>query len=154
MISSSRTNEDRLYDELAKLALRVLKPGGSLAVIVLNGGQEFAYVLDKVREIGMSFHHYIPLLHGGGRDRLHKSGIQVDHKPILWFTKPGPKQPTKYFDIHNVIWSSPPSKDNHEWEQSTIEAEHIIKPLTVQGQTILDPFMGSGTTGIATLPIR
>ena len=37
---------------------------------------------------------------------------------------------------------------------STIEAEHIIKPLTVEGNIILDPFMGSGTTGEAALNLN
>ena len=36
-----------------------------------------------------------------------------------------------------------------EWEQSIIEAEHIISRLTVTGQTVFDPMMGSGTTGAA-----
>jgi adenine specific DNA methylase Mod len=37
------------------------------------------------------------------------------------------------------------------WQQSTIEAERVIKTLTVENQIVLDPFMGSGTTGIAAL---
>ena len=41
-----------------------------------------------------------------------------------------------------------------KWEQSTIEAEHMIKPLTVEGNIILDPFMGSGTTGEAALNLK
>ena len=51
-----------------------------------------------------------------------------------------------YSDIEDLIESQPADKTMHEWEQSTIEAEHIIKPLTVEGQTVLDSFMGSGTT--------
>ena len=31
---------------------------------------------------------------------------------------------------------------------------HIIKPLTVEGQTILDPFMGYGTNGITALQLN
>ena len=51
-----------------------------------------------------------------------------------------------YIDIEDLIESQPADKTMHEWEQSTTEAEHIIKPLTVEGQTVLDSFMGSGTT--------
>jgi adenine specific DNA methylase Mod len=36
-------------------------------------------------------------------------------------------------------------------QQSTIEVERVIKTLTVENQIVLDPFMGSGTTGIAAL---
>ena len=42
----------------------------------------------------------------------------------------------------------------HEWEQSTIEAKHVIKPLTVEGQTILDPFMGYGNFGVSYITLK
>ncbi len=50
--------------------------------------------------------------------------------------------------------SKKPDKIAHEWEQSTVEAEHVIKGLTVQNQIVLDPFMGSGTTGAAALQLN
>ena len=56
-----------------------------------------------------------------------------------------------YSDIEDLIESQSADKTMHDWEQSTIEADHIIKPLTVEGQTILDPFMGYGTFGVAAL---
>lgn len=36
----------------------------------------------------------------------------------------------------------------------TVEAEHVISKLTVEGDTVLDCFMGSGTTGIAALRLK
>jgi DNA modification methylase len=56
--------------------------------------------------------------------------------------------------IGDYIESIPPSKIEHEWQQSTIEAEYIIKNLTMENQTVLDPMMGSGTTGIAALKLN
>ena len=35
-----------------------------------------------------------------------------------------------------------------------MEAEYIIKNLTIENQTILDPMMGSGTTGLAALNLK
>ncbi|HET9807164.1 MAG: DNA methyltransferase [Deltaproteobacteria bacterium] len=55
--------------------------------------------------------------------------------------------------IGDYIESIRPSKLHHEWEQSTVEAEYIIKNLTMENQTVLDPMMGSGTTGIAELDL-
>jgi len=49
---------------------------------------------------------------------------------------------------------TPPLKIEHEWQQSPIEAEYIIKNLTLEKQTVLDPMMGSGTTGIAALNLN
>ena len=61
---------------------------------------------------------------------------------------------TIYQDVADLIESKAVSKDSHEWEQSTIEAEHMIKPLTVEGNIVLDPFTGSGTTGEAALNLN
>ena len=46
-----------------------------------------------------------------------------------------------------MIESKPPDKSLHEWAQSPVEAEYIIENLTVENQTVLDPFMGAGNFG-------
>ena len=61
---------------------------------------------------------------------------------------------TIYQDVADLVESKAVSKDSHKWEQSTIEAEHMIKPLTVEGNIVLDPFMGTGTTGEAALKLK
>jgi DNA modification methylase len=38
-----------------------------------------------------------------------------------------------------------------EWQQSPLEAQHVISKLTIEGDVVLDPLMGSGTAGIAAL---
>ena len=76
-------------------------------------------------------------------------------KPLLWYYKPkentNEKGPTMYTDIADFIESEPPKKELHKWEQSAVEVVHFLKPLTVENQMVLDPLMGSGTTGIAAL---
>ena len=44
-----------------------------------------------------------------------------------------------------------PTKDDIDWQQSSVEAEHVIARLTrANGKDIVfDPMMGSGTTGTA-----
>ncbi len=57
--------------------------------------------------------------------------------------------------LYDYVESKPPEKILHPWEQSTVEAQYIIKNLTVgENQIVLDPLMGSGTTGIAALNLR
>ena len=50
-----------------------------------------------------------------------------------------------------VIVSEPISgpKNFHKWAQFPTEALQIISRLTFENQIVLDPMMGSGTTGIA-----
>jgi adenine specific DNA methylase Mod len=56
--------------------------------------------------------------------------------------------------IGDYIESVAPLKIEHEWQQSTVEAQYIIENLIIENQTVLDPMMGSGTTGLATLNLR
>jgi len=58
-----------------------------------------------------------------------------------------------------ILWVTllilaPPDKILHEWIQSPVEAEHIIKNLTLKNQIILDPMMGTGTTGVAAIKLN
>jgi DNA modification methylase len=84
---------------------------------------------------------------------MHKQRVWPYYKPLLWFVK-GNKNNNAPEDIGDLIKSKPVDKSMHPWQQSTIEAEYCIKHLTVEGQTVLDPFLGSGTTGLAALKLN
>jgi site-specific DNA-methyltransferase (adenine-specific) len=53
-----------------------------------------------------------------------------------------------------MIESRPPDKSLNDWAQSTVEAEYLISKLTVENQTVFDPMMGNGTTGISALKLK
>jgi DNA modification methylase len=79
---------------------------------------------------------------------MHQRGVYVGWKPLLWFVKGDKRMPT-WRSVPDVIDSLvKPDKIIHPWQQSEADAEHIIKYLTVEGQVVLDPFLGSGTTAI------
>ena len=140
-----------LYEDLANLALRVLKPGGSIVFITGH------IILDKVFAIfskypALKYWWTIAVKHNGAKQRVHSRSVFAEWKPMLWYTK-GDK-PNILDTMFDHIESNPPDKSCHEWAQSTVEAEHIIKYLTVENQIILDPMFGSGTTGIAALKLN
>ena len=143
-----------LYADLAKLADRVLKPGGSLITFVGH------YAIFKINDLiransSLVYHWQIIVKHNGSKSRIHARHIWPYYKPLLWYYKPTiDGKIIIYQDIADLVESKAVSKDSHEWEQSTIEAEHMIKPLTVEGNIVLDPFMGSGTTGEAALNLK
>lgn len=66
----------------------------------------------------------------------------------------------KWYDttnkIANVIKMNKiiPSKEQHPTEKPVKLMEHFIRLHTKEGDTILDPFMGSGTTGVAALKLN
>jgi DNA modification methylase len=143
-----------LYGDLAKLADRVLKPGGSLITYV--GHYAIFKINDLIRSYSeLVYHWQIIVRHSGSKSRIHARHIWPYYKPLLWYYKPTIEgKLTIYQDVADLVESKAVSKDSHEWEQSTIEAEHMIKPLTVERNIVLDPFMGSGITGEAALNLN
>lgn len=56
--------------------------------------------------------------------------------------------------IGDHIDAKPLPKISYDREQSSFEAEYIIKNLTIENQTVLDPMMGLGTVGIAAFNMK
>jgi len=141
-----------LYDDLAKVAVRSLKDGGSL---VAYCGQDLAckhQVVEFMISSGLTPWWEIPVIHAGPFARVYPKQVVVTYKPLLWFVK-GTTLRTSDF-IRDSIVSKTPDKTDDDWTQSTVEAEHVMSRLTLENQVVFDPFMGSGTTGLAALRLR
>ncbi len=139
-----------LYDNLAQLAMRVLKNGGSLVTYV--GNYAIPQVIDMMESAGLKYWWTIAVILEGSFARHYPRKVSIKWKHLLWFVKGDTTNAVDF--ISDAINSIRPSKTMHEREQSTIEAEHVISRLTVENQTILDPMMGSGTTGAAALKLK
>lgn len=132
-----------LYEAAAKEAARILKPGGSM--IAYSGQRHLPAVL-----AGMSKHlRYwwtIAGVHEGGNQMLQKLGVRCGWKPIVWFVK-GTRG-----DVQNVILDvvrGDREKGSHEWQQAQSEAEYYIRELCSESGTVVDFFLGGGTTAAA-----
>ena len=151
-----------LYEELAKLAVRVLKPGGSLVFFVghiildevFNIFNEFSFK-NTSNNLGLKYWWTLAVKHSGHHQKIYPRYVFAEWKPLLWYVK-GERANEMVISntIGDYIESTSPSKLLHEWEQSPVELEYIIKNLTLENQTVLDPMMGSGTTGIAALKLN
>ena len=134
-----------LYGKLAELGQRVLKPGGSLICYIPS--YELPTVLELLTYGDLRYWWQICVKHTGGHAHMKQRFVFVHWKPLLWFVKGTLAESTDSID--DYIKSQKPDKLLHPWQQSTIEAEHVIKKLTIAtNQIVFDPFMGSGTTGI------
>ncbi len=86
----------------------------------------------------------------GGAGHSQANGFIVQReewKPILWFSKD--PMPRTSLTRDAVGWEQKREKSDYEWQQSVTGFEELIQLFSVQGQTVLDPMMGAGTTGIA-----
>ena len=139
------------------LPTRVLKPGGSLVfltghIILDDVFTIFREVSSKNNNSNLKYWWTLAVKHSGPHTKIHPRYVFAEWKPMLWYVK-GERVNDLVISntIGDYIESIPPPKIEHEWQQSTTEAQYIIKNLTLDNQTVLDPMMGSGTIGIAAL---
>jgi hypothetical protein len=128
-----------LYGDLARESARVLKTGGSL--LAYTGQHSIARVTSLMSE-HLRYWWMIAIRLSGGHGRL--KGVFVEWKPLLWFVKNTRADTCEY--VADFLQSKLPAKREHRWQQSMIEAEYYISHLTKPGDTVLDPFAGTGTT--------
>jgi len=131
-----------LWSDLGKFANRVLKPG---RLLVAYSGQ---YHLVEV--IRMLCEHLSYIWLGGLKMRgPHKNIVQQRRiynrcKPLLFFVA-GDYEPVEWID--DFFDDDRQEKDRFEWQQGVAPARYYIEKLTDPGQVVIDPFLGSGTTG-------
>ena len=151
------TEHIHIYSELAALANRILKPGGSLVTYI--GQHNLHEILKIFTSKNLKYWWQIAVKHTGATTAFHQRKVFVLWKPLLWFVK-GDKLSESYpitalnDYLYDFVESKPPEKLLHPWEQSTVEAIHVMKKLTTENQIVLDPLMGTGTTGIAALNLK
>lgn len=82
----------------------------------------------------------------------------TDKEYCLYFRKGGYCQPERYDDAGTVFFSELNVKDKKRWGHPTIKPlpiiERLIKNSSKEGDLILDPFSGSGTTAIACVRLK
>ena len=134
---------EHLYGLVAEQAKRVLPIGKSF--VTLCGHYQLPRVLNDIGE-HLKYRWIAKLDQPGSNARL-SMGIQVTWKPMLWFVNE--KLSPRRCIVDNCT-SRKRSKDTgHPWQQDLDYALWAINYMTDEGDTILDPFMGSGTTGVA-----
>ena len=137
-----------LFVHLVTVATRVLKPGGVL--LVMSGQSYLPDVIRLMNGSGLTYHWCLAYLTPGGQaPHLFARNVNTFWKPVIWFTK------GKYEGdcIGDVLKSEVNDNDKrfHKWGQSVSGTAEIVERFTDPGQTILDPFLGGGTTGIVSL---
>ncbi len=132
-----------LYTDLFRLAENNLREGGSLLIMC---GQSYLQDIFRI-ETSLGYQWTLAYLTPGGQSpQLWTRKVNCFWKPILWFVK------GEYDgDWHGDVYDSKVNDNDkrfHEWGQSESGIAKLIKEFTLPDETILDPFLGGGTTGI------
>lgn len=135
-----------VWEFLAKESFRVLKKEKS--VIAFAGVVNLELAILTMKQAGMNYHwcggqyHNVPTPVKGKK-------IQCRWKPILWYTKGihNPEEQKKW--PCDFLITTHREKSLHPWQQPLGIFTYWMSHLSEQGNYILDPFSGAGTTLIA-----
>ena len=130
------------WGDLSKIANRILKPGGFC--ICYSGKLHLPDVINLMTE-HLSYYWQLILLHTGLPAAVHPVKMNTMYKPILIFYKEPRTPQDKY--IIDLIKGTGREKYGHKWQQAEDELKQVLDNFTHEGDLILDPFAGSGTTG-------
>jgi 16S rRNA G966 N2-methylase RsmD len=136
-----------LYSDLGTVAARLLMPGGSL--VCYTGQAILPAVLDRLQE-HLRYWWTFALTHEHGGQQLPGKWVLVEWKPLVWFVKDY-RLGREY--LADRLRGSRPEKAHHEWAQGIEEVAYLIERLTEPGETVCDPFAGSGAFGRAALSL-
>jgi 16S rRNA G966 N2-methylase RsmD len=134
-----------LYEILAKRAKEWLKPEGLLIAMC---GQSYLNQIYEMLSTHLKYYWTAAYMTPGQPTPLRQRQVNSTWKPLLIYS-PSDKYKGKIFG--DVYTSEKPEKDNHEWGQSISGMSSIISQICLAGQSIFDPFLGSGSTGVAAL---
>jgi site-specific DNA-methyltransferase (adenine-specific) len=133
-----------LLRAIAVEAVRVIKPSGSL--LVFCDWRMQASLQPAIESAGLRYQNLIVW------DKGHMGlgvAFRAQHELVLHFTNGAPAYHAR--DTGNVIKCSRVTGNNREHQtQKPVELmERLIRVVTPSGGTVLDPFAGSGSTGVA-----
>lgn len=130
-----------LLADLAAWADKVLAPDGILAVLM---GQTHLPEVYRLLDGGRTYRWTACYLTPGAGYRSYPRRLQSNWKPLIIYGG-GPR----FADVFRTQASDADAKNNHKWGQDYGAFHTIVETLTTRGQTVVDPFMGSGTTLLA-----
>ena len=139
-----------LYEPLGAFALRVLKPG-RLAVVYAGHLQ-----LDREMELltrgGLTYMWHGANVLSGLHTRVRVRMVFGQHRSVLMYSA-GPYRPRTW--LNDVAFAEgrggPEERPLHAWQQALEPVRHWIRQVSQPGELIADPFLGSGTTAVASL---
>ena len=135
------------WSELSKFAKRVLKPNGFC--IAYSGQMHLPEVIKRMSE-NLDYYWTFAVYHEGQTQIVNGVNLICRWKPVLIFQN-GKRKISN--TIQDYFISKQREKDGHDWQQSESGVSYLIERFTEIGDTICEPFAGSGTTIKASLKL-
>lgn len=134
-----------LWEDLGKVAARVLKTG---RLLVAMSGHFYVPTVLRNLEKSLTYVWIATMAFGGVPNTVYPYWLKSYGKPLLLFSK-GKYDPIPDHWFKDLVDGDGMNKNNHPHQQGVSESRYLIETLTREGDIVVDPFLGSGTNGIA-----
>ena len=129
---------------------RVLKPGGALYMFTAR--EQNGYFVRKAVQRGFLYRNQLAMVKKNPLPSLSKSNWRSAFEACLYVTKGKPRtfNFVSQAECKNVFhYSNSRRETKHPTEKPLAFIDLIVRVSSNEGELVLDPFMGSGTTAVA-----
>ena len=159
IVNDSDIRIDKLFAQFLPEFKRILKPHGVVCIFSAGGGKKITTALATLE---LSKHLYLiqTLIWSKGKTDGSFIGLGWKYRPSYETILVASKDPDDYAFYpqysSNVLVYKPHILQNgeHPTQKPVDLIQHLLKNHTKKEDIILDPFMGSGTTGVACKQLR
>lgn len=135
-----------LYEELSRKASEWLKPNAPCIVMIGQSWLELSLeLLSKHLNYIWSLCYYSP----GKSTQIMGRKIKSNWKPLIYLVNG--KNEGEH--INDWVDAGSYDKSHHDWGQTVEGMAQVVERFTVKNDVVLDPFCGSGTTGVASVKL-
>ena len=141
---------DKGFDYLSWLELAVSGLSKNGSIIVFCSFYQISYIIERLESLGLRYKYTNRWVKNNPMPRNRARRYVVDYEFAVWGAK-GKWTFHRQNDTYDrpEIRCSSPAKRVHPTQKPVQLMEDIIRRHSNPGDTVLDPFMGSGTTGVA-----
>jgi len=135
------------YRKLALEAERLLVDGGHL--VVMTGQAHLPRVFEMLAVEQVRYQWTLGYFTPGSSTQVFGRRVKSNWKPVLWYVK------GKCTEEHlsDTIVNQKEDRRFHRWGQAVEGIAQLVERFTVEGEVVLDPFLGAGTTAIAAVAL-
>lgn len=134
------------FSELGAFCARVLKPGRLLACYV--GKFRLPEEIDRLGQ-HLTYVWSGAVIQPGRHTPIRAYRIRGAFRPFVLFSN-GPYLPRRWVQ-DTIVSTTVPDKSLHPWQQELEPFVKLVETCSEPGELVCDPFVGSGTTGVAAL---
>lgn len=127
-------------------ALRLTRPGG--VILAFTDWRQLPATTDAVQAGGWVWRGIVPWAKPTARPQSGRFAAQCEY--VVWGSA-GPMENDYSLTSHRGFFQAAPPREREHITQKPVDVMRQLVKIAPEGGVVLDPFMGSGTTGVAAM---